>query len=110
MNILQAIVYGVVQGITEFLPVSSTAHLMLIPWLFGWKNPGDTFDVALHFGTALAVIAYFFGIVSALSQPGSGSRKRRTENCSGTWLLQQFRALWRASLWISIWFTFPIRF
>ena len=60
MSIIQAILYGIVQGITEFLPVSSTAHLTLIPWIFGWNNPGNVFDVALHFGTAVAVIAFFF--------------------------------------------------
>lgn len=59
MNIIQAIIYGIVQGITEFLPVSSTAHLTLMPWIFGWQNPGNVFDVALHLGTAIAVIAFF---------------------------------------------------
>lgn len=60
MNIFQAIVYGIVQGITEFLPISSTAHLKLMPWIFGWPDPGNVFDVALHFGTAIAVITFFF--------------------------------------------------
>lgn len=60
MSIFQALIYGIVQGITEFLPVSSTAHLDLLPWIVGWKEPGNVFDVALHFGTALAVIAFFF--------------------------------------------------
>jgi undecaprenyl-diphosphatase len=59
MNILQAIVYGIVQGIGEFLPISSTAHIILVPWLFGWKDPGVVFDVALHLGTAAAVILFF---------------------------------------------------
>lgn len=59
MNIFQAIIYGIVQGITEFLPVSSTAHLTLLPWLFGWKDPGVIFDVAVHLGTAAAVILFF---------------------------------------------------
>jgi undecaprenyl-diphosphatase len=59
MNIFQAIIYGIVQGITEFLPVSSTAHLTLLPWLFGWKDPGVVFDVAVHLGTAAAVILFF---------------------------------------------------
>lgn len=59
MSIFQAILYGIVQGITEFLPVSSTAHLDLMPWIFGWKQPGNVFDVALHLGTAIAVIVFF---------------------------------------------------
>jgi undecaprenyl-diphosphatase len=59
MSIIQAIVYGIVQGIGEFLPISSTAHLVLVPWLFGWKDPGVVFDVALHLGTAAAVILFF---------------------------------------------------
>lgn len=56
----QAILYGIVQGITEFLPVSSTAHLDLLPWILGWKQPGNVFDVALHLGTAIAVIVFFY--------------------------------------------------
>lgn len=60
MNILQAVIYGIVQGVGEFLPISSTAHLILIPWLFHWKDPGLAFDVALHVGTAAAVISFFW--------------------------------------------------
>ncbi|MDP4121294.1 MAG: undecaprenyl-diphosphate phosphatase [Bacillota bacterium] len=80
MTILQAIVYGAVQGITEFLPVSSTAHLVLIPWLFNWPDPGVAFDVALHLGTAAAVIIYFFKdwirlIAAGLSNPKSDDGK-----------------------------------
>ena len=59
---LEAIILGIVQGITEFLPVSSTAHLILFPWFFGWKGELDTltFDVALHAGTLLALIMCFW--------------------------------------------------
>jgi undecaprenyl-diphosphatase len=60
MPLFQAIILGIVQGLTEFLPVSSTAHLILIPWLLGWKDPGLAFDVALHAGTLAAVLIYFF--------------------------------------------------
>jgi undecaprenyl-diphosphatase len=60
MPLIQAIVLALVQALTEFLPVSSTAHLILFPWLLGWKDPGLAFDVALHAGTLLAVILYFF--------------------------------------------------
>jgi len=61
MTILQAILLGVLQGATEFLPVSSSGHLVLVPWLFGWSsNPSLAFDVIVHWATALAVIAYFW--------------------------------------------------
>ena len=59
MGILQALILGIVQGLTELLPISSSAHLFLIPWFFHWNIP-DSFDVALHAGTLLA-IALFFG-------------------------------------------------
>jgi undecaprenyl-diphosphatase len=59
MYLWQAIVLAVVQGLTEFLPVSSTAHLVLFPWLFHWPDPGLAFDVALHAGTLLAVLLFF---------------------------------------------------
>ena len=60
MPLLHAIILGIIQGLTEFLPVSSSAHLALIPWLLGWNDQGLSFDIALHVGTVLAVIAYFF--------------------------------------------------
>jgi undecaprenyl-diphosphatase len=59
MSLLQVILLAVVQGLTEFLPISSTAHLILVPWLAGWEDQGLTFDVALHAGTLVAVLAYF---------------------------------------------------
>ena len=64
MALYQAIVLGLVQGFSEFLPISSSGHLVLTRWLFGWETPGDAsvekaFDVALHFGTLAAVVAYF---------------------------------------------------
>lgn len=59
MEILHALVLGVIQGLTEFLPVSSSAHLSLVPWMFGWEDPGLAFDVALHVGTLVAVLWYF---------------------------------------------------
>jgi undecaprenyl-diphosphatase len=60
LTILQAAVLGLVQGLGEFLPISSSAHLVLVPWLFGWTDPGLTFDVALHIGTLVAVVLYFW--------------------------------------------------
>jgi undecaprenyl-diphosphatase len=60
MPLYQAIILALVQAVTEFLPVSSTAHLTLFPWFFGWQDPGLAFDVALHAGTLVAVLLYFF--------------------------------------------------
>jgi undecaprenyl-diphosphatase len=60
MTLAQAAILGVVQGLTEFLPVSSSAHLALFPWVFGWKDPGLAFDVALHWGTLIALAVYFW--------------------------------------------------
>ena len=57
---LQVVILALIQGIAEFLPISSTAHLIVAPWLLGWEDPGLTFDVALHVGTLVAVVAYFF--------------------------------------------------
>jgi len=60
MPLYQVIVLAVIQALTEFIPVSSSAHLELAPILLGWKDPGLAFDIALHFGTLLALILYFF--------------------------------------------------
>lgn len=56
---LQAVVLGIVQGLTEFIPVSSSGHLVLVPYVLGWDRPGLAFDVALHMGTAAAIVLYF---------------------------------------------------
>lgn len=58
-EIMQALILGIVQGLTELLPISSSAHLNLIPWIFNWDIP-ESFDVALHFGTLLAIGIFFF--------------------------------------------------
>ena len=60
MSLIQAIVLGLVQGLTEFLPISSSAHLVVVPWLLGWESPGLAFDAALHLGTLTAVLVYFW--------------------------------------------------
>src|SRR5687767_14248192 len=59
MTLFQAIVLGAVQGVTEFLPISSTAHLVLTPWFFGWPDPGLSFDIALHIGTLVSLLLFF---------------------------------------------------
>jgi undecaprenyl-diphosphatase len=58
-SIWQAFVLGTIQGLTEFLPVSSSAHLSLTPWVFGWQPAGLAFDVSLHIGTLVALVWYF---------------------------------------------------
>src|SRR5215469_645703 len=60
ISTFQAFVLGMIQGLTEFLPVSSSAHLVIFPWLFRWDDPGLAFDVALHLGTLLALIIYYW--------------------------------------------------
>src|SRR5918992_2352128 len=59
MTVLQAIALGALQGLSEFLPISSSAHLYLSRQLLGWPEPGLAFDVALHLGTLVAVLVYF---------------------------------------------------
>lgn len=60
MPIIQSLILGFIQGIAEFLPVSSTAHLIIVPYLFHWPDPGLSFDVAVHAGTLIAVFLYFW--------------------------------------------------
>src|SRR5436305_8812889 len=59
MSIFQAVVLGIVQGITEFLPISSTAHLRIVPALLGWGDPGAAYTAVLQLGSLLAVVGYF---------------------------------------------------
>ncbi len=79
MNYFEAIVLGIVQGITEFLPVSSSGHLILVPYLLGWEIQDLSFDVGLHVGTALAVLLYFRSdwvlMISSFLKDLSGSLK-----------------------------------
>lgn len=93
MRILEAIVLGITQGLSEFLPISSSGHLRLVPWLFGWDSlEGDqslakTFDVALHLGTLVGVLAYFGAgvrrlLLAGLTRSGRGTTDRRL-----AWLL-----------------------
>lgn len=87
--ILQAIVLGIVQGLAEFIPISSSAHLVIVPWLFGWNDPvleSLSFDVALHIGTLLALLWFFApewvrliraGILSIAQRKIGGDTDRR---------------------------------
>ncbi|MEQ9619950.1 MAG: undecaprenyl-diphosphate phosphatase [Deltaproteobacteria bacterium] len=60
MDLIQSIILGAIQGITEFFPISSTAHLVLLPWFFSWRDQGLPFNVALHVGSLIAIIFYFW--------------------------------------------------
>ncbi len=83
MDLTQAITLGAVQGITEFLPISSTAHLILVPWLMGWPDPGAVFDVALHLGTLVALLLYFRGEWLGLLTSGIGWLRGDRTNPTG---------------------------
>jgi len=70
MNIIQAIILGIVQGITEFLPISSSGHLIVLQRVFGMEEPALTFDIVVHLGTLLAIIAVFWAdIVAIIKNP-----------------------------------------
>ncbi len=85
MNLLHAALLGILQGLTEVLPISSSAHLILIPWIFNWPESGLTFDVALHLGTLIALCLYFWrdiieltvNFFSALSRKGWNHAQNR---------------------------------
>lgn len=80
MSVLEAVVLGIVQGLTEFLPISSSGHLIIVPWLLGWETPGLAFDAALHLGTLGAVICYFWRdlLAMALALPKALARPKAT--------------------------------
>src|SRR6266508_2356242 len=91
MDSLQAIILGIVQGLTEFLPISSSAHLVLVPWLLGWPPHSLAFDAALHLGTLLALLLYFWrqwlGIGRALLAGLGSADARQDPNYILGWLL-----------------------
>lgn len=68
MDIFQAFILGIIQGLTEFLPISSTAHLRIFPALFGWGDPGAAFTAVIQFGTLVAVMVYFFQDIMRISR------------------------------------------
>lgn len=80
MDIIRAIILGIIQGLTEFIPISSSAHLIVVPWLFGWsdQNIGSlAFDVALHLGTLTAVLWFFWADWRRLLRAGIASIRER---------------------------------
>jgi undecaprenyl-diphosphatase len=80
MDPLHAIVLAVVQGLSEFLPISSSGHLILIPHLLGWPDQGVAFDVAVHVGTLLALLVYFRREIAVMTQAWFGSVFRRRQS------------------------------
>jgi undecaprenyl-diphosphatase len=115
MSLLQAIVLGVVQGMTEFLPVSSSAHLILVPRLLGWPDQGLDFDIAAHLGTFLAVLIFFrrdlaqlaHGMLSGLhSTPAEEDRATRR---LGWWLVWATAPVAVAGLLLSDWIETTLR-
>ncbi|MCC6456343.1 MAG: undecaprenyl-diphosphatase UppP [Caldilineaceae bacterium] len=78
LEIIQAIVLGIVQGLTEFIPVSSSGHLVLIPWLLGWERQSLLFDTVLHWGTLISIIAVFWRELWAIFLATLGSLARRS--------------------------------
>ena len=97
MPILHAIILGIVQGLTEFLPISSSGHLIIVPWIFGWhdfdgdKSLSKAFDVALHLGTLVAVVAYFWADLKIYVRDGYQAAvhrdRRATPEGRLAWLL-----------------------
>lgn len=117
---LQALILGLVQGATEFLPISSSGHLVLVPWFLGWEDPGLAFDTFLHLGTLVAVLAYFRRDLWSLALAWAGSlRKRGLDDPQArvAWLIiwgtlpavvmgftlkDLFERLFAAPVWVSI--------
>lgn len=73
MDLVQTVVLALVQGLTEFLPISSSAHLILVPYVFGWMDQGLAFDVAVHVGSLLAVVTYFSRDLNAMIRAWLGN-------------------------------------
>lgn len=79
MHFHQSLVYGLIQGLAEFLPISSSAHLVLVPFFTGWEDPGLAFDVALHWGTLIAAVIYFRNDLIAMTAGFFGSLRGERE-------------------------------
>ena len=89
MTLVEAVVLGVVQGITEFLPISSTAHLRVVPALLGWEDPGAAFSAVIQLGTLVAVVVYFAGDMWAMARAAAKGLR------SGSpWESQEARLAW----------------
>jgi len=78
MTLIQALVLGLLQGATEFLPISSSGHLVLVPWLLGWKASSLTFDTTVHLGTLLAVAVYFWADIVRITKGVFNTLRQRS--------------------------------
>lgn len=107
MPLLQAIVLAIVQGITEWLPISSTAHLFLTRWLLGWPEPGITFDVALHVGTLLSALIYFAPTWLRLVKVALGGKVRISDETAEHALSPEEARQERLLLWFLMAATVP---
>jgi len=91
VSLLEAIVLGIVQGLAEFLPISSSGHLILVPWVVGWPEHGLTFDLALHLGTSAALLGYFWRewivLIRAVLAGLTSAAARTTEHWRLAWLI-----------------------
>ena len=83
MTVIHAIILGIVQGLTEFLPISSSAHLNVFPWIFNWEMLSDGMDVALHIGTLIALIIFFFKDWIALIKGGYNQTIKKQKSQEG---------------------------
>jgi undecaprenyl-diphosphatase len=98
MSLIEAIVLGLVQGLTEFLPISSTAHLRIVPELLGWKDPGAAYSAVIQLGTVAAVLLYFRGDLAKLT----------VAFFQGLWRRQPFATLESRLAWFVLVGTLPI--
>lgn len=83
MTIIQALILGIIQGLTELLPVSSSAHLAIFPWIFKWNEIPESFDIALHFGTLLAISLFFVKDWIALIKGGFNQVVKKKKTLEG---------------------------
>src|SRR5215510_9761127 len=96
MDFIQVIVLAIVQGITEFLPVSSSGHLILVPRFFGWPDQGLAFDAAIHIGTLAAVVLYFRPQLMQMARAWIASVTRREQSADSR------------LAWAVLWGTLPV--
>ncbi|MBE0428767.1 MAG: undecaprenyl-diphosphatase UppP [Thermoleophilia bacterium] len=117
MSAFEALILGLLQGLTEFLPISSSGHLVVVPDLLGWEIPSTSFDIVLHLGTLAAVLTYFWRdvtqVVTSFFRRGNSARAGRRLGVyialgtvpgimAGGLLADRFEALFEAPLYVAI--------